>query len=44
MPFIWDDNQYYFIDYEDEYETNRFVITRKLFITLENIQQMVNMN
>lgn len=34
MPFIWDDNQYHFVDDEDEYDKNRFVVVRKLFITL----------
>lgn len=34
MPFIWDDNQYHFVDDEDEYEKNRFVIVRKLFVML----------
>lgn len=34
MPLIWDDNQYKLIDEEDEYDKNRFVIARKLFVTL----------
>lgn len=34
MPFIWDDNQYMLVDEADEYDRNRFVIARKLFITL----------
>lgn len=34
MPFIWDDNQYMLVDEADEYDKNRFVITRKLFVTL----------
>lgn len=33
MPLIWDDNQYMLIDEDDEYDKNRFVIARKLFIT-----------
>lgn len=34
MPLIWDDNQYQLIDDDDEYDKNRFVIARKLFVTL----------
>lgn len=34
MPFIWDDNQYLLVDDEEKYDTNRYVIARKLFVTL----------
>lgn len=34
MPLIWDDNQYMLVDENDEYDKNRFVIARKLFVTL----------
>lgn len=34
MPLIWNDYQYLFVDIEDEYDKNQFVIVRKLFITL----------
>lgn len=34
MPFIWDDNQYMLVDEADDYDKNRFVIARKLFVTL----------
>lgn len=33
MPFIWDDNKYYFLDEEDSYSKDLFVIARKLFVT-----------
>lgn len=44
MPFIWDDNQYFLVDDEDEYDRSRFVIARKLFITpnKEDSESMVN--
>lgn len=34
MPFLWDDNQYKLVDEDDEYDKGRFVIARKLFVTL----------
>lgn len=34
MPFIWDDNKYLFVDDEDEYDKDRFVIVRKIYVTL----------
>lgn len=34
MPFIWDDNQYLLVDDEDEYDRSRYVIARKLFVSL----------
>lgn len=34
MPLIWDDNKYMLIDEDDQYDKNRFVIARKLFVTL----------
>ncbi|XP_031623779.1 uncharacterized protein LOC116341063 [Contarinia nasturtii] len=42
MPFIWDDNEYQFIDDEDEYDKHRFVIVRKLFISLKNEDSQEN--
>lgn len=34
MPFIWDDNQYQLVDDEEEYDKSRFVIARKLFVSM----------
>lgn len=34
MPFLWDDNQYMLVDEADEYDKNRFVVARKLYVTL----------
>lgn len=34
MPLIWDDNQYMLIDDDDKYDENRFVIAKKLFVTI----------
>lgn len=39
MPFIWDDNLYHFVDDEDEYDKSRFVIVRKLFVTLNKDEE-----
>lgn len=33
MPFVWDDQNYYLKDEEEEYDKSRFVIVRKLFVT-----------
>lgn len=42
MPFIWDDNKYQLVDDEDEYDKNRFVISRKLFISLKDDETAVS--
>lgn len=44
MPFIWDDNKYLLVDDEDDYDRNRCVVARKLFITPneENVKKSVS--
>lgn len=34
MPLIWNDNQYMLVDADDDYDKERFVVARKLFVTL----------
>lgn len=33
MPFIWDDQKYLMVSEQEDYNKNRFVIVRKLFVT-----------
>lgn len=34
MPFIWDDMDYSMVNKQKNYDENRFVIVRKLYVTL----------
>lgn len=42
MPFIWDDDKYQLVDNDDEYDKNRFVVARKLFISLKDDETAVS--
>lgn len=50
MPFIWDDYEWKILEDDEEYDKDRFVIVRKLFVrrksssevSLENHQIIIN--
>lgn len=46
MAFIWDDNKYFLVDDEDEYDRSRYVVARKLFVTPneENVEKSVSVH
>lgn len=42
MPFIWDDATWMFIDNDEDYDKNRFVLVKKLYLRL-NTNQITGM-